>query len=191
MGLIYTRKIGVDENKPAFLPGMCCANFQGSEFPFLNVDVSRLQDLSGFFSGCSNLVTTPMLGDLTTKTGLDTAFEGCAFLREILFTGQIASDISIYSPSFILEEYIQILNSLQPQDSGNPKTLKTFQDIAMVETSQSGIFTQVDLNDTLLVFSGFHWRASYNVTMNSLTPTGDTSFVDAVNSVEGWQYGNV
>lgn len=191
MGLIYTRKIGVNENMPAFLPGMCCANFQGSEFPFLNVDVSRLQDLSGFFSGCSNLLTTPMLGDLTSKTGLDTAFEGCAFLREILFMGQIASDISIYSPGFILEEYIKILNSLQPQDKVNQKTLKTFQDIAMVETSQSGIFTQVDLNDTLLVFTNYHWRASYKETGGSVTPTGDTSFVDAVNSVEGWRYGNV
>lgn len=96
MSFIFNSNKTIDVNNPAFLPGMCCANFQGTRYSFERVDVSRLTDLSLFFADSPNLQGTPEI-DVTGKTGLDTMFKGCTDLLLPRFVPKCNQDFTLYT----------------------------------------------------------------------------------------------
>lgn len=97
MPLLYNNIQGdINVNSPAFLPGMNCANFSGTQHIFSSVDVSRLTDLSLFFADSPNLVYTPTI-DVQGKTGLDTMLKGCTALLFIKADPVVNQDITFYS----------------------------------------------------------------------------------------------
>lgn len=97
MPLIYNiQQSEIDANNPAFLPGMNCANFTGTQHIFSRVDVSRLTDLSLFFANSPNMVYTPTI-NVQGKTGLDTMLKGCTALLYIKAEPVVNQDITFYS----------------------------------------------------------------------------------------------
>ena len=97
MSFIFNRnEKTIDANNPAFLPGMNCANFSGTQHIFSSVDVSRLTDLSLFFADSPNLVYTPTI-NVQGKTGLDTMLKGCTALLFIKADPVVNQDITFYS----------------------------------------------------------------------------------------------
>lgn len=97
MPLLYNNIQGdINVNSPAFLPGMNCANFSGTQHIFSRVDVSRLTDLSLFFADSPNMVYTPTI-NVQGKTGLDTMLKGCTSLLYIKADPVVNQDITFFS----------------------------------------------------------------------------------------------
>lgn len=112
MGLIYNNRkevIDFDPGCPIFVDGMNCANFQGQEFPFKEVDVTRMTDLSNFFKDCTYLRKTPLVKGF--KEAYDGLFWGCENLVDIRLTPAADGIVTLYTlPSLAITLAENILN---------------------------------------------------------------------------------